>query len=361
MRHEAEGSGAPAFVVRHEAERSGAEAEGSGAPAFVVRHEAERSGAEAEGSGAPAFVVRHEAERSGAEAEGSGAPAFVVRHEAERSGAEAEGSGAPAFVVRPEAERSGAEAEGSGAPAFVVRPEAERSGAEAEGSGAPAFVVRPEAERSGAEAEGSGAPAFVVRHEAERSGAEAEGSGAPAFVVRPEAERGRVGILHLGPVARECDPALADHIPADFLGLTPQGWMRRWDGSGRVFPGPWEEAEALLPRANAVVLSEEDIGGDEALAARWAAQTRILAVTRGARGCSVYADGRVWHLPAFPAREVDPTGAGDVFAAVFFARLWQGDDPIQAARRANCIAAISVTRPGLSGTPTPAEVARCLR
>ncbi|MBC7225712.1 MAG: ribokinase [Thermoflexales bacterium] len=169
-----------------------------------------------------------------------------------------------------------------------------------------------------------------------------------------------IGILHLGPVARECDPALADHIPADFLGLTPQGWMRRWDGAGRVAPGPWEEAETWLPRADAVVLSEEDIGGDEALAARWAAQTRVLAVTRGACGCSVYADGRVWHLPAFPAREVDPTGAGDIFAAVFFTCLWQGDDPVRAARRANCIAAVSVTRPGLSGTPTPAEIARCL-
>ncbi|MFN3763380.1 MAG: PfkB family carbohydrate kinase [Anaerolineae bacterium] len=172
--------------------------------------------------------------------------------------------------------------------------------------------------------------------------------------------RRRAGILHLGPVAQECDPALADHIPADFLGLTPQGWMRRWDGTGRVTSGPWEEAEKWLPRAGAVVLSEEDIGGDESLAARWAAQTRILAVTRGARGCSVYADGRVWHLPAFPAREVDPTGAGDVFAAVFFACLWRGDDPVQAARRANCVAAISVTRPGLSGTPTPEEIVRCL-
>jgi sugar/nucleoside kinase (ribokinase family) len=188
---------------------------------------------------------------------------------------------------------------------------------------------------------------------------------ARAAPLTPDAIRGagfilrRVGILHLGPVARECDPALADHIRADFLGLTPQGWMRRWDGAGRVTPGPWEEAEEWLPRADAVVLSEEDIGGDEALAARWAARTRVLALTRGAHGCSVYAGGRVWHLPAFPAREVDPTGAGDVFAAVFFARLWRGDDPVQAARRANCVAAVSVTRPGLSGTPTPEEVGRC--
>lgn len=169
-----------------------------------------------------------------------------------------------------------------------------------------------------------------------------------------------VGVLHLGPVACECDPALADRIQAEFLGLTPQGWMRRWDGQGRVLPGLWEGATHLLPRADAVVLSEEDISGDEALAANWAAQTRVLVVTRGARGCSVYAYGRVRHLPAFPAEEVDPTGAGDVFAAVFFVQLWRGDDPVQAARRANCIAAVSVTRRGLDGTPGPEEVARCL-
>ncbi|MCS7283312.1 MAG: PfkB family carbohydrate kinase, partial [Anaerolineae bacterium] len=169
-----------------------------------------------------------------------------------------------------------------------------------------------------------------------------------------------VGILHLGPVARECDPALVDLIRADFLGLTPQGWMRRWDAMGRVTPGPWEEAEWLLARADAVVLSEEDIGGDEALAARWAAQTRLLVVTRGARGCTLYAEGRAHHLPAFPAQEVDPTGAGDIFAAILFARLWLGDPPVRAARLANCIAALSVTRPGLSGTPTPEEIHRCL-
>lgn len=171
--------------------------------------------------------------------------------------------------------------------------------------------------------------------------------------------RQEASLVHLGPVAGECDPALADLFAGAFLGLTPQGWMRRWDGTGRVVSGPWESAEMLLPRADAVVLSEEDVGGDEALVARWAARTRILAVTRGAAGCSVYADGALQHFPAFPVAELDPTGAGDVFAAVFFVRLWQGDDPYAAARLANCVAAASVTRQGLSGTPTPEEVARC--
>ena len=55
-------------------------------------------------------------------------------------------------------------------------------------------------------------------------------------------------------------------------------------------------------------------------------------------------------------KEVDPTGAGDVFAAAFFIRLYQTRDPWEAARFATQLASISVTRPGISGIPTPSEV-----
>ncbi len=166
-------------------------------------------------------------------------------------------------------------------------------------------------------------------------------------------------IVHLGPVARECDPSLVDLFPGAFVGLTPQGWMRRWDRDGRVSPAAWEQAEALLPRADAVVVSEEDVAGDEAVIARWARQARILVVTQGPAGCTLYVEGAAEQVPGFPAVEVDPTGAGDIFAAVFFVELRRGCPPLGAARLANCIAAVSVTRPGLDGTPTREEVARC--
>lgn len=167
-------------------------------------------------------------------------------------------------------------------------------------------------------------------------------------------------IVHLGPVAGECDPALVDLFPVSFVGLTPQGWMRAWDKQGRVRRAPWEQADQLLVRADAVVLSEEDIASDETLVTRWAAWTRVLAVTRAAHGCSVYWRGTRTDVAAFAAVEVDPTGAGDVFAAVFFARLADGDEPLAAARLANCVAAASVGRVGLAATPTPAEFVRCL-
>lgn len=167
------------------------------------------------------------------------------------------------------------------------------------------------------------------------------------------------GVVHLGPVAQECDPALAHVFGHAFLGLTPQGWMRRWDRQGRVRPVPWETAGRLLPHANAVVVSEEDLAGAEDAVHGWAAQTPVVAVTRGPQGCSVYAGGAVRDVPGYPAVEVDPTGAGDIFTATFFTALAEGMEPWQSAQLANAVAAISVTRRGLSSIPTPAEIARC--
>ncbi len=171
----------------------------------------------------------------------------------------------------------------------------------------------------------------------------------------------RAKIVHLGPVARECDPALVNAFGNVFVGLTPQGWMRRWDQAGRVSSCQWENAEPLLARADAVVLSEEDVGGDEALVLRYAAQTRLLVVTQAAMGCTVHVAGQSRHFSAPAVTEVDPTGVGDIFAAAFFVRLQQDGDPWTAACFANCVAAHSVTRVGLSGTPGPEEVARCGR
>jgi sugar/nucleoside kinase (ribokinase family) len=58
--------------------------------------------------------------------------------------------------------------------------------------------------------------------------------------------------------------------------------------------------------------------------------------------------------------EVDPTGAGDIFAAAFFFRLHATRDPWEAARFATNLAALSVARVGLEGIPTAEEVQSCL-
>lgn len=168
-------------------------------------------------------------------------------------------------------------------------------------------------------------------------------------------------LVHIGPVANECDPSLVMSFPGAFIGVTPQGWMRGWDDAGDVTPRPWSDATRILPHADAVVLSEEDVAGDRSLAADFARQTRCLVLTEGASGCTIYAAGDVQRIPAPTVRKVDPTGAGDVFAASFFYALQRTQNPAEAARFANCCAARSVTRSGLSGSPRTEEVARCRR
>ena len=167
-------------------------------------------------------------------------------------------------------------------------------------------------------------------------------------------------IVHLGPIMRECDPGLADYYAGKtFLGLTPQGWMRNSDARGHVFPIAWAEAEHLLPLASAVVLSIEDIGGNWDLATYFAQQTKVLVVTCGWDGGTLFIDGQPTTFPAVPVTQVDPTGAGDIFATAFFIAMASGAQPLAATRFAACLAARSVTRVGLDSAPRPDEVAAC--
>jgi sugar/nucleoside kinase (ribokinase family) len=166
-------------------------------------------------------------------------------------------------------------------------------------------------------------------------------------------------IVHLGPVAQELDPQSVREFSPALLGLTPQGWMRTWDTEGRVSPVAWASAEELLPKAGAVVLSLEDVQGDQEAIEAMAHQTRVLCVTEGAAGSVLYWNGDRRRFRAPEVEVVDETGAGDVFAAAFFVRMFATRDPWEAARFATLLGAWSVTRLGLDGIPTPAEVESC--
>jgi sugar/nucleoside kinase (ribokinase family) len=180
-----------------------------------------------------------------------------------------------------------------------------------------------------------------------------------SFASVPDVWR-RTTIVHIGPVAQEVDAILPGSFSPAVLGLTPQGWMRAWDESGQVRQTAWEAAEQALGQAGAVVLSIEDVGGDEERIEFMAAHTRILAVTEAAAGSRLYWHGDQRRFRA-PARyETDATGAGDIFAAAFFIRLLTTQDPWEAARFATQLSAFSVARKGLEGIPTAEEVQACM-
>jgi len=114
-----------------------------------------------------------------------------------------------------------------------------------------------------------------------------------------------------------------------------------------------EAADVIIPTADELLLLT---GADDLNAAISGLLNdrpgRVVVVTQGAAGCTVYTQQGRQKVAGFPVEEVDPTGAGDCFDAGFLARWLAGDDPAQAARFANACGALAVTVKG------PAEGAR---
>jgi sugar/nucleoside kinase (ribokinase family) len=164
---------------------------------------------------------------------------------------------------------------------------------------------------------------------------------APALTPPPD-------VLHLAPLLDEVSPDYAAHYPKAKLALTPQGWMRRLGEGGRVFPGPWEGAETLLPRAWAAVFSEEDLGYDEAEIDRLGHLGQVVVCTRNLAPASLFVNGERQDIPTQAVPLIDPTGAGDIFAAAFFVWFYETGDPVAATRLAHIAAGQSIQGPGVS-------------
>lgn len=163
-------------------------------------------------------------------------------------------------------------------------------------------------------------------------------------------------IVHLGPIMNEVDHNILRFFPDSFIGITPQGWYRDIDQDKNVIFNEWLESNYILRQANAAVISLEDVQGNEAIIEDLVYAIRVLVVTESANGCRVYWNGDVRHITAPVQIEVDATGAGDIFAASFFIRMQQTQNPWEAANFATKIASNSVTRKGMASIPSEVEI-----
>jgi len=164
--------------------------------------------------------------------------------------------------------------------------------------------------------------------------------------VPPDWRRPRVA--YVGPVAGECDGALLRALDASFVGAGLQGWLRRVHQDGLVEPAPLGEE---LPPLDVAIISELDHADAEAIARARVAPGGTAAITRGARGATLIRGGERAEIPPAPAREVDPTGAGDVFGVVLTLQLAGGESLAAAGRAAAGIAARVIEGPGLGTLP----------
>lgn len=174
-------------------------------------------------------------------------------------------------------------------------------------------------------------------------------------------------IVLFGPLTQEFTPELVRGFrrePGRILAATPQGWLRRWDGDGRVWPTPWTAAEEVLPMLDALILSHDDLlpfaDGNrtdaDAILLRWSMHVPLLVATDGRHGATLFRRGVTERFTAYGAKEIDPTGAGDVFAAAFLVHLHRHGDPRAAVDFANCVASLSIEHLGTTGIPSMEDV-----
>lgn len=163
------------------------------------------------------------------------------------------------------------------------------------------------------------------------------------------------GAVYLGSVIGEHHDDLFASLwrPAVLAG---QGELRGFDAHGVVTLREWRRAPVVLPHLRALVLSEEDLAGELAPARAWSRDAAVI-VTRAERGSILLRDGRETAVAAYrPARIVDPTGAGDAFAAGLLVALEEGASEEEACDFANCVASFCLEGVGVSGLADRARV-----
>ena len=159
-----------------------------------------------------------------------------------------------------------------------------------------------------------------------------------------------IPFVHFGPLVNELGPDVIQGFPNSFKVASIQGWTRKWDLEGNVSNFGWDGSD-ILPHVDVAVCSREDINSDADLI-RWKNMVPLLIVTNGRRGSTLYSQGGCTNIDSVEAKQVDPTGAGDVFASSFIAKYRDTLDYEYSARFASFVAGMSVEGYGASMVPS---------
>jgi sugar/nucleoside kinase (ribokinase family) len=167
-------------------------------------------------------------------------------------------------------------------------------------------------------------------------------------------------VLFLAPVAGEMPSRSALAFSAEVVGAGAQGWLRETDVDGRVAPCAWADPQGDLTGVHLLFLSLHDLPDASRAVPDLLRYVPMIAVTRGWEGLTLHTRQAAHDVAALPRPEVDPTGAGDVFATACLLRYQETGDPLEAAAFGACAASCVVEGVGASTLGDRAEIERRL-
>ena len=116
-------------------------------------------------------------------------------------------------------------------------------------------------------------------------------------------------------------------------------------------------ADVVLPSGSEAMLLTGEMSAEAGCIRLLEFGADIVVLKRGALGAIAFTVEGSHEVDAFPVEEVDPTGAGDVFAAALATALLSGAGLPEATREACAAGALAVTKRGpLEGAPTREEL-----
>jgi len=172
---------------------------------------------------------------------------------------------------------------------------------------------------------------------------------------------GNFDVAIVSPIVDEVSLNLIKNVreTTQFLSLDPQGFFRS-NKLGKVRRALNKELFSILPLVDIVKISEDEaslIDEDLIKCIRMLLNRvkRLAIITRGSRGSLIGLKEdnhiKVLKIPAYPISVKDPTGAGDVFIAVFTVQYLMNEDPLWAGCIANAAASLSTEGRGPCSIP----------
>lgn len=149
---------------------------------------------------------------------------------------------------------------------------------------------------------------------------------------------------------------------SDFCFLDPQGYVRAFEASGKVYISPWSDEE-VLGGVDALKMDPEEcqaLTGKsspmEGLAKLASKGIRKAVVTRGAEPALVLDGNRVSKVEVPSVKIVDSTGAGDVFAGALLACYLRSRDFLWSSCFGIAASSLSLTSIALGKVDLPRSV-----
>jgi 2-dehydro-3-deoxygluconokinase len=196
-------------------------------------------------------------------------------------------------------------------------------------------------------------------------------SGSAAATLAPEAFDPKIlndaAFLHLTGITGALSAECAKFLPWAASVARDAGVRVSYDVNYRS--RLWESSEAraateaLLPLVDLLFVGHEEAtalwgwDADAALEELSKIGPSEVVLKLGAQGCAAVIDGERLNSPGFPARELDPIGAGDAFDAGYLAATLWGWKPEKRLRTANAMGAFCVQNLGdYEGLPSRREL-----